>query len=378
MSNQLWLFQYPPDSCEREATEPDNGSVGPDVEITLPEGNVSVPPEHSLSSSDASAVSQLDDWSEPGLDRITEGRPKTEFANNARIDLSPDLSGVQSLHVERRRLSTPELIARENRFSEMLNLEKDRLLKPSDALEASDDDQRIYHLEQALDQALLYLDELGMRVKEQRILEEQLASTEDYAYVQYQAIARLKTQVREYQERIAQNDEVLLLQEEDKALMQTNLRLLQQEQLSLRQENAQWKQACQELQQECDRQHRKVEALEQETKAMQEQILQQARQSSEQETAIQYWKDRYTLNQRYLKQLQEIIAMKLDDSKGKNEAGVSELVDLLEMMNSLDFHQDETLPHSEPLSSPQLNALTIADFLIRRYWHRSKSRSDSD
>ncbi|NJO75154.1 MAG: hypothetical protein HC833_16125 [Leptolyngbyaceae cyanobacterium RM1_406_9] len=45
---------------------------------------------------------------------------------------------------------------------------------------------RIYHLEQALDQALACLSDLRMQLQNQEILEAQLATTEEFAYVQQQ------------------------------------------------------------------------------------------------------------------------------------------------------------------------------------------------
>jgi chromosome segregation ATPase len=59
---------------------------------------------------------------------------------------------------------------------------------------------RIYHLEQALDQALLYLDELRVRVRDQGILETQLATTEEFSSIQQQAIAQLKLQLERQQQ----------------------------------------------------------------------------------------------------------------------------------------------------------------------------------
>ncbi len=59
---------------------------------------------------------------------------------------------------------------------------------------------RIYHLEQALDQALLYLDELRVQVRDQGILETQLATTEEFSSIQQQAIAQLKLQLERQQQ----------------------------------------------------------------------------------------------------------------------------------------------------------------------------------
>lgn len=61
---------------------------------------------------------------------------------------------------------------------------------------------RIYHLEQALDQALACIDEMRQRVQDQALLEAQLAATEEFASVQQQAIARLKLRLNQQQEQL--------------------------------------------------------------------------------------------------------------------------------------------------------------------------------
>lgn len=62
--------------------------------------------------------------------------------------------------------------------------------------------RRIYHLEQALDQALICLDELRAKVRDHDNLQSQLSITEDFAYVQQHAIARLKAQIQEQKQAI--------------------------------------------------------------------------------------------------------------------------------------------------------------------------------
>ena len=233
--------------------------------------------------------------------------------------------------------------------------------------------ERIFHLEQALDQALRYLDELNTRVKHQAILEEQVTLTEEYAYVQYQAIARLEEDLANNKEMIDQRNLTITALESDRALAQTNLLSLQQDQLSLRQENAQWKNACQELQQECDRQHRKMMALEQENTAMQEQILQQARQSNEYETAVQYWKDRYTSLQQHLHAFQDILEEKMNSPN--LEAMNADISNFLVYIQSIGT--EETVePNVDTLSASNLNSFSIPDFLIRRYRHRGSGISN--
>ncbi len=66
-------------------------------------------------------------------------------------------------------------------------------------LERSPNDQtdnRVQQLERALDQALICLEELRQRLREQSLLETQLAVTEEFAGVQQQAIARLKVRIQ--------------------------------------------------------------------------------------------------------------------------------------------------------------------------------------
>ncbi|GEM_PF-6441726 len=57
--------------------------------------------------------------------------------------------------------------------------------------------RRIYQLEQALDQSMIYLEELKIKMQDYERLQSQLSVTEDFAYVQQHAIARLKTQIHE-------------------------------------------------------------------------------------------------------------------------------------------------------------------------------------
>jgi chromosome segregation ATPase len=75
---------------------------------------------------------------------------------------------------------------------------------------------RIYHLEQALDQALVCLEELKLQVQDQTFLEAQLATTEEFAFVQQQAIARLKLQLS--QQRQALELQATEVQSRDQAM----------------------------------------------------------------------------------------------------------------------------------------------------------------
>jgi chromosome segregation ATPase len=77
---------------------------------------------------------------------------------------------------------------------------------------------RIFHLEQALDQALGCLADMRLQLQDQGILEGQLAATEDYASVQQQAIARFKLQIAEQQ--AALDAQILETQQRDQAIQE--------------------------------------------------------------------------------------------------------------------------------------------------------------
>ncbi|NJR64290.1 MAG: hypothetical protein HC772_01490 [Leptolyngbyaceae cyanobacterium CRU_2_3] len=77
---------------------------------------------------------------------------------------------------------------------------------------------RIFHLEQALDQALSYLEEMRLQLRDQAILEGQLAATEEYASVQQQAIARFKLQITEQE--AALDAQILETQQRDQAIQE--------------------------------------------------------------------------------------------------------------------------------------------------------------
>jgi chromosome segregation ATPase len=57
--------------------------------------------------------------------------------------------------------------------------------------------RRIYQLEKALDQSLIYLEELRLKSRDRDNLYDQLLMTEDFAYVQQHAIAHLKKQLKQ-------------------------------------------------------------------------------------------------------------------------------------------------------------------------------------
>lgn len=112
--------------------------------------------------------------------------------------------------------------------------------------------ERIRQLEKALEQSLNYLHELKQKLKEQLVLEAQLAAAEEFANVQQQAIAQLKQQLAQQQ------------------LLQTQL------------DNV-----CCELEQERTR----CSQLQQQNLTLQKYLIEQSQQTGEYEAAVQYWQE---------------------------------------------------------------------------------------
>jgi chromosome segregation ATPase len=360
---------------------------------------------------------------------------------------------------------------------------------------------RIHHLEQALDQALLCLAELRSQLNDQGFLEDQLATTEEYSHVQQQAIIRLKLQLAEQQQIL--DVQVLETQQRDQAIQelmatiesmtqaqqqelerlrsyiaqdqvegQNHRHLLSQqvqelqsvlesrqqriselesetlsartltaslrEQLAtaqqqikdlsvrLRQHQADWaqleaqlaevqqertqaatktpppvafstqlaavsqelklshrrietlenqlaqqvrlhshwQQSHQQLEEERDRLQTRLDSLEQQSAEMQEQILHQAQQATEYETAVQYWKDRYTVSSRQLSHLRELVEHALSQQPPATENNPA-LLDLLHTMLAVLPTETKELP-AAGMSSPRLHTPELPNFLVRR------------
>lgn len=124
--------------------------------------------------------------------------------------------------------------------------------------------------------------------------------------------------------------------------------------------------ACQELEEERDRQYVRLTELENQTTEMQEQILRQAQQASEYETAIQHWKDRCFSSQSGILQLKELLDQALPDAPPA----------LSELLTTLLAAADEPEPGSPtllPMSVfPQETKVDLPDFLLRRRNYKSQ------
>lgn len=384
-SDQLCLFEYLSEANDA-SNAAGNVSSHHDVERTSPSAQVAEPniqvaePDAQVTEPDANEpITGVQPPLNLALDNPDSDSPPTIGPHSHRLedeDGNISSSSLYSPSPSAERLEQTDDPLRVLLNSARMDKEQFSAPVPSHFLpeHLSEEQERIFHLEQALDQALHYLDELNARVKHQAMLQEQVMLTEEYAYVQHQAIARLKDDLSEHKEIIAQRNLTISALESDRSLAQTNLLSLQQDQLSLRQENAQWKNACQELQQECDRQHRKMLSLEQENAAMQEQILQQARQANEHETAVQYWKDRHTSIQQDLQDLQQTLEVQVGSSDRDDDH--PDMSHVLLRLGELCRETPEQVDNTS-LSTPNLHSFSIPDFLIRRYRHRGPGHSKS-
>lgn len=187
---------------------------------------------------------------------------------------------------------------------------------------------RIAQLEQALDQTLGGLAEARSALAEQAYLEAHLAEVEETANVQWQAIIQLKRQLlpgldegspagllpilaTNLTENRSENrlpNPAYPLRGHAQGAVQEQLAGLEAELAKQMQTQALLQQACLELEAERSSQQARLAELEQQSVDMQEQILSQAQQASEDETAIQHWKDRVAQGQAELTALRELLA----------------------------------------------------------------------
>jgi predicted nucleic acid-binding Zn-ribbon protein len=125
--------------------------------------------------------------------------------------------------------------------------------------------------------------------------------------------------------------------------------------------------AWQELEEARDFQRSRIMDLEKQTADMQEQILRQAQQASEYETAVQHWKDRYFTTQTQVSKLKDLLAHALPDPPAE----------LAEVLAALEAATAATPEPASPalLTSTQLNRGTKVDlpeFLMRRRNYKAR------
>lgn len=123
---------------------------------------------------------------------------------------------------------------------------------------------------------------------------------------------------------------------------------------------------CQELEQARDLHQVRINELEHQTADMQEQILKQAQQASEYETAIQHWKDRYYNSHDYLNRLKELIEQVLPNSS-------AELLEILAIIQAATADAADIEGDRSTLGALKGSKMDIPDFLLRRHRYRVRS-----
>ncbi len=249
--------------------------------------------------------------------------------------------------------------------------------------------KRIEQLEQALDQALACLDELRSRIHDQTILQEQLETAEEFVYVQQQAIERLRAELdRQRQdkrslERTIQRNQITVAEQvkaiaelhHDTALAQNKVEELESELAHHLKSQARWQQQYQELQANHDGCQTRLTNIEQQHTEMQEQILGQARQASEYEAAVQYWKDRYVTNHRHISHLKALVEHQIttsadDESNALLHGVLSEVLAVIQLI--VPTETDEP-PRPTAVPSPRFSPIDVPDFLLRRTYRTRSS-----
>lgn len=124
-------------------------------------------------------------------------------------------------------------------------------------------------------------------------------------------------------------------------------------------QQARWQQQQHDLESDRERLQTRVTDMEQQVAEMQEQILRQAQQETEYETAVQYWKDRHLTHQHqnsHLKTLTEqLLAANPQDANPL-------LIELLHALTAL--YSERSEKPSTPL--PRLTTVELPEFLVRR------------
>jgi chromosome segregation ATPase len=125
--------------------------------------------------------------------------------------------------------------------------------------------------------------------------------------------------------------------------------------------------ACQELEEERDRQQARIAELESQTNDMQEQILRQAQQASEYETAIQHWKDRCFSGQSGVLNLKVLLEKALPDPPAELSAALAAL--LIAVEETIEPGGPGLPSKASLIREPKVD---LPDFLLRRRNHKTR------
>ncbi len=126
----------------------------------------------------------------------------------------------------------------------------------------------------------------------------------------------------------------------------------------------------QEMETERDRQRQRLQDLEAQVAEMQEQILHQAQQASEYETAVQHWKDRYVGNYQQIQQLRQILEATLPTFPVEVEAILATLE--ASRLSAMDQNPASALV---PARFNRDSQLDLPEFLLRRRRYKAQRLS---
>ncbi len=178
----------------------------------------------------------------------------------------------------------------------------------------------------------------------------------------------LAAQLHDAQETVSQQNSTIVALQRDLAVAHGKLEALETQIANQTRIQARLQQNKQELQAERDRHLSRVNGLESQVTELQEQVLKQARQTSEYEAAIQHWKDRYQENQQQLSQLRDMLEQLPDCPE--------EVVDLLATLTpASDTKPAEKSTEAEATPAPRFTkglTVDLPTFLARRRSYRTQ------
>ncbi len=127
-------------------------------------------------------------------------------------------------------------------------------------------------------------------------------------------------------------------------------------------------QACQELELDREQSQTRIAELERQAAEMQEQILSQAQQASEYETAVQHWKDRFYGTQDKVAQLKEL----LETDSADESPELAEIFAAIQAASTIAVEPSNQLTGRTDSFNEDLK-IDLPDFLTRRRTYRNRS-----
>lgn len=247
-------------------------------------------------------------------------------------------------------------------------------------LEAGTSQQRVWELEADLLAARAHAGELEIKLE---LAQTQLKEVSQKLEEHQSTVERLENELRQGRKTLEEQSvlavesspvargsrqaKAISANERELAIAQAKVEELETEIARQLTNQAMLQQACQELEEDRNLQQNRVAELERQTHDMQEQILRQAQQASEYETAVQHWKDRYVTNQSRVLRLKELLEQTFAELP-------DEVAQLLTVMQaSTGGIPDPASPAQiTPSSLPTTPKVDLPEFLMRRRSYKSR------